>query len=73
MTESGIFKVAIQLSPEDRPAYLKQACGADEVLRREVESLLHEHDCLAGSPAEHPMIGSSSEGDERYLLDRMAE
>ena len=64
MTESGIFKIAIKLSPDARPAYLEQACGADAILRRDVESLLHEHDCLAGSPAEHPLMRSSSEGDK---------
>jgi hypothetical protein len=69
MTESGIFKVAIQLSPEDRPAYLEQACGDDAALRRDVESLLHEHDCLAGSPAGHPLIRSASGDDQRYLVD----
>jgi hypothetical protein len=70
MTESGIFKIAIKLSPEERPAYLDQACGADAVLRRDVESLLHEHESLAGSTAGSPLRGSASGSDQGYLLDR---
>jgi hypothetical protein len=70
MTESGIFKMAIKLSPEERPAYLNQACGADAVLRRDIESLLHEHDRLAGSSAEGPLRRSVSGGDQGHLLDR---
>ncbi len=44
MTESGIFKAAVKLSPEHRTAYLDGACGTNHELRREVESLLKAHD-----------------------------
>ena len=44
MSDSGIFKVAVKLSPERRAAYLDQACGSNHALRREVESLLQAHD-----------------------------
>jgi WD40 repeat protein/serine/threonine protein kinase len=44
MSDSGIFKVAVKLSPERRAAYLDQACGSNYALRREVESLLQAHD-----------------------------
>src|SRR5262245_57553494 len=38
----SIFGKALELStPEDRAAYLDQACGGDSRLRAEVESLLH--------------------------------
>ena len=37
MSESGIFKAAVKLSPDQRAAYLGQACGANVELRREVE------------------------------------
>ena len=40
MSESGIFKAAVKLSPDRRAAYLDEACGANEELRREIESLL---------------------------------
>jgi serine/threonine protein kinase len=44
MSDSGIFKAAVKLSPERRAAYLDQACGSNDALRREVESLLQAHD-----------------------------
>jgi serine/threonine protein kinase len=44
MSDSTIFKAAVKLSPEQRPAYLDQACGTDQALRREVESLLRAHE-----------------------------
>jgi serine/threonine protein kinase/Flp pilus assembly protein TadD len=43
MSESGIFRVAVKLPAEQRAAYLDQACGANPVLRQEVESLLQAH------------------------------
>jgi hypothetical protein len=73
MTESGIFKIAIKLAPEERAAYLSQACGTDADLRRDVESLLHEHDCSAGSPAERPLTRTSSGDGREFVLDRMPE
>jgi hypothetical protein len=44
MSDSEIFKAAIKLPPERRQEYLDQACGTDNELRREVESLLREHE-----------------------------
>ncbi|HEV3259162.1 MAG TPA: serine/threonine-protein kinase, partial [Gemmataceae bacterium] len=44
MSDTGIFKAAVKLSPERRAAYLDQACGTNHELRREVESLLQAHD-----------------------------
>jgi hypothetical protein len=46
---------ALALTPEERAAFLDEACGDDTLLRREVESLLaaHQH---AGSFAERPGI-----------------
>jgi len=41
-----IFEAARRLPPPERDAYLSEACGADEALRREVESLL-AHDAQA--------------------------
>src|SRR5215208_1573471 len=35
-----VFDAALELEPLKRPAYLKQACGSDSELRREVQSLL---------------------------------
>jgi WD40 repeat protein/serine/threonine protein kinase len=44
MCDSRIFNAAVQLSPDRRAAYLDEACGADQHLRRDVESLLNAHD-----------------------------
>lgn len=35
-----LFYAALERTPEERPAFLDQACGVDAELRREVESLL---------------------------------
>ena len=37
----GIFHSALQHPPAERSAFLTSACGRDEALRKEVESLLH--------------------------------
>ncbi|HWQ33697.1 MAG TPA: protein kinase [Blastocatellia bacterium] len=42
-----IFNSAIELSPDERPAFLAQACGDDAELRREVERLIG-NDAAAG-------------------------
>jgi serine/threonine protein kinase len=41
---SRIFDAALNLEPLKRPAFVQQACGSDEKLRKEVESLLHFYD-----------------------------
>src|SRR5450432_610677 len=37
-----IFNAALECEPAGRPAYLENACGGDEALRREVEALLQQ-------------------------------
>lgn len=44
MNDSMIFREAIKLQPEQRTAFLDKACGANQALRNEVESLLRAHD-----------------------------
>src|SRR5215470_597712 len=44
MSDSGIFKAAIKLPADQRVIYLDQACGDNQALRQEVESLLEAHD-----------------------------
>lgn len=39
-----LFSAAVTRGPTDRAAFLADACGADEALRREVQSLLEGHD-----------------------------
>ena len=39
-----LFQSALERAPEERAAFLDEACHSDEVLRREVESLLTSHE-----------------------------
>src|SRR6185312_4270813 len=43
-----LYHSACKLKPEERQGYLERVCGDDEVLRKEVESLL-DYDDLAAS------------------------
>jgi WD40 repeat protein/serine/threonine protein kinase len=44
MSDSGIFKAAVKLPADQRAAYLDHACGDNQALRQEVESLLQAHE-----------------------------
>jgi WD40 repeat protein/serine/threonine protein kinase len=60
LSEEQIFAEALrQLTPEAREAYLKQACGSDEPLRRRIEALLHAHDD-AGKFLDQPPAAASA-------------
>ena len=51
-----LFHAALELSRENRPAFLSGACGVDQALRREVESLLAAHEQagdFVAAPAMH--------------------
>lgn len=48
-----IFLAALDLAAPDRAAYLAQACGGDEVLRRHIEALL-QAEAAPGSFLEKP-------------------
>ena len=39
-TVDGLFEAALEREPHERAAFLREACGGNETLRREVESLL---------------------------------
>jgi serine/threonine-protein kinase len=39
-----VLRGALELAPEQRPAFLEQACAADHSLRQDVESLLASSD-----------------------------
>ncbi|HSJ62556.1 MAG TPA: protein kinase [Gemmatimonadaceae bacterium] len=41
---AGLLESALELAPPDRARYLREACGADDALRAELESLLEAHD-----------------------------
>jgi eukaryotic-like serine/threonine-protein kinase len=63
MSDSGIFKAAVKLSPERRAAFLDQACASDAELRHEIESLLRAHDASDGFLRDH---SSRSDGTEDF-------
>jgi serine/threonine protein kinase len=76
-----IFEAAIQRTPEERPAFLDKACGANTGLRKSVESLLaHDSDdaeFLERSPMEMAQTVTTGDpglkaGDELgvYRIDR---
>jgi WD40 repeat protein/serine/threonine protein kinase len=44
MNEESIFAAAITKTPEERGAFLDDACGSDQELRARVEALLEAHD-----------------------------
>ena len=44
MSDSAIFNAAVKLPADQRTAYLDQACGNDQSLRQDVESLLRAHE-----------------------------
>ncbi|HEX8140696.1 MAG TPA: protein kinase [Pyrinomonadaceae bacterium] len=54
-----IFESALQKAPEQRRAYLEVACGGDDNLRGQVETLIHSYE-QAGSFIEGPAIGVES-------------
>ena len=61
-----LFLAARGRRPEERPGYLDEACGDDAELRREVESLLIEHDRQggeAGAPPDSPPAAPGSADD----------
>ena len=73
-----IFQAAVDLAPAERERYVSQACAADSSLRRDVETLLLQHDSASGV-LEHPVYGSTElsaiesfvyEDDEDPMLGR---
>jgi tetratricopeptide (TPR) repeat protein/serine/threonine protein kinase len=68
MSESGIFKAAVKLPPERRAAYLDRACGPDDELRLDVESLLRAHDA-AGSFLHDPAAGALATVDQAPISE----
>jgi serine/threonine protein kinase len=68
------FLAALERPPEDRPAFLAEACGGNEALRQEVESLLaaHEHDDAFIDPPRFGALSGLLRDDlpEDALVDR---
>ena len=53
-----VFDAAWQRTPDERARFLDEACGTDETMRREVESLLSSFDG-AGSFMAKPIVGET--------------
>ena len=72
-TVDRLFEAALDRAPDDRAAFLREACPDDEALRQEVEALL-THATSAGDFLERPaleLLGSVLvEGDSPSLLGR---
>ena len=51
--EVAVFTEALKVAVQDRAAFLDNACGGDEDLRRKVEALLRAHDRI-GNFLEEP-------------------
>jgi serine/threonine-protein kinase len=63
-----LFHGALERAPAEREAYLREACGGDEELRREVQSLLAEErsaERMMERPAASAAWNSSSPLDQR--------
>jgi hypothetical protein len=56
----GLFDSALQCEPGQRSAFLSRACGEDESLRREVESLIASHE-KDGSFIDSPAYEAAAE------------
>src|SRR5688500_15016915 len=66
-----IYHAAAGLEEEDRVRFLAEACGGDEELSNEVESLLREADgnrSFLGSPAMEVMAKSMAEDRAKSLI-----
>ncbi len=77
-----LFAAAVVLPPAERAAFLRQACGEDDRLRREAETLLAAHDrsgdflaspALLLSASEWTTLDPPSRRDERIGPYRLVE
>jgi eukaryotic-like serine/threonine-protein kinase len=55
-----IYLAALELKPDERAAYLAEACAGDEALRREVESLL-EYQARSGGLLDQPILQNAAQ------------
>src|SRR5262245_55813417 len=62
-----IFQAALDLSPDERDRYVSRACAGDSDLKRDVQSLLVQHDS-AGDLLERPLYGETELGALESLV-----
>lgn len=57
----SLFHSALEREPEERAAFLDEACAGDESLRKQVEALLaaDEEGCRPGPPEPNVLVRSS--------------
>ena len=68
----AILKAALECEPARRDAFVADACGGDEALRREVDSLLAAHDGAAAGFLERPAAESLDPSGTLPLAERLA-
>ena len=61
-----VVNSALELAPDERPAYLDRACSSDDALRQEVESLL-----AAGDDVRSSFLQSDSPGSEGTRVEEL--
>src|SRR5262245_16789887 len=70
-SERSIFEAAFELgSPEERAAYLDQACRGNEGLRAEVEALLAAHERLGSFPPAACAASPMAAAEEAAVSER---
>lgn len=60
---ASLFEAALERPPEQRHAYLNQACEGDSDLQGAVEQLLRDHEA-AGSFLQHPLLNRGPESTQ---------
>ena len=71
-TVDGLFEAALERNPDERPAFLREACAGNETLRQEVESLL-AHASGAQDFLERPavaLVGPTPTEERQSLVGR---
>jgi serine/threonine-protein kinase len=63
-----IFRSAVTLGPGERSAFLDTACGEDQDLRREVESLLNASSAASDAGFGAPVLGPAEPGPASHDL-----
>jgi hypothetical protein len=66
-----LFLAALEYEAEERAAFLDDACGDDDSLRREVESLIASHE-QANTFIERPAFEAAAEGLCRSVQKEIA-
>ena len=68
-SDIDLFEKAVRLSPWERAAFLAEACGDDESLRRRIEALLRSNDRAgdATGGAEDHQAGDGYQAGDRAV------